>query len=301
MLRPKRRAAPTVFVDNGTIPEDTSAEERSISDEENLLIESEDDVCGSVNSSSEEEAKPVTKNTKPTSTVKPVEKKVIAKPTVGEKKVVAKPAEKKIVARIASEKKVVSKDTVGEKKVAIKSTATKKVASKPVSTTTSESTKDSPKKSMRAFRLDIESISPQGSSPRVNTKKIKAATYNSATPIQAARKIAPVIYAAKVSVSSVSSYTFNIQEIIGGDAVSDKKFCYTCESTSEGGAATHIIKPKTKKVAKKVTEQVGAVKKAPKNQHPSVEKKEVPVRTNVKKLVTKEVKKAPVKKVASAK
>lgn len=42
-----RRAKPTVFIDDGSIPKDTSAEEKSISNEEKLLNESYSDISDS--------------------------------------------------------------------------------------------------------------------------------------------------------------------------------------------------------------------------------------------------------------
>lgn len=241
MSRPKRRAAPTVFIDDGTIPDDTSADERSLSNEEELLNKSNDDLCDSVTLSSEEE-QPVAKTKTVSTTKAPVAK--TTKPPV--------------------------KKSAPLKEIEI---------AKPV-------------KTVRTFKLLVNTIVPQGTSPKINVKKITILEYETATPIQAARKMGPTIYTAKIGQTIVNTvYVFDIQEVIP-DIETEKTFSYICESTFTDGDVTHVIKPKTKKTEKSsVTKGVAPITKEKKEvsvkTYPPIEKKKVPTRVNVKQLTPK--------------
>lgn len=229
--RPKRKAAPTVFVDDGTIPEDTSIDEKSISNEDDLLKDSGEDYSDSA-PSEEEPPKKIAATTKAEST--------------------------------------------GKKTI------------KPLP-------KESAVKKARTFKLLVNTITPQGSSPKINVKKISILEYETATPIQAAKKMGPTIHAAKIGKAQNTVYVFDIQEVT--TPTDQKTFSYICESVVAPDESTkHTIKPKTKKNTPTKDTSVPVVKKAVANQHPIVPKKSVPTRANAKQLIDREQKPFQVRK-----
>lgn len=124
----------------------------------------------------------------------------------------------------------------------------------------------------------LNTISCIAPTPRYNSKKIKRTEYEATTPIQAARKIGPAIYAARITNNSMDVYVYNfdIQEILAnkGENAVEKRFSYTCETTVSGESAKHIVKPKPKKrTIKKELENIEKPSLPPIQSFPVVQKK----------------------------
>jgi hypothetical protein len=274
MIRPKRKAAPTVFIDNGIIPEDASHEDKSISNEDELLKETYSDVSG------EDDSKESSGSADEVPTK--ITKKGVTKPVKESIKEPIKAATKKIVT--TKPESTVKKPTKNNTNDVVEETEENEKPAKNIKPT-------------RKFKLLPETIASQGSTPKINIKL----EYETSTPIQCARQIAPIIYAANLTTQKSPStfrYVFTVQEVTS--LLNPKNFSYVSESTinlpPEGkGEVKHVVKPQTK-----ITKNAGKAEKATKNtenvpstitrekreseNRPVIEKKSVPTRTNVKKL-----------------
>jgi hypothetical protein len=310
MIRPKRKAAPTVFIDNGIVPDDASHDDKSLSNEDELLKDTYSDVSGEDNNTEEDsDVDEVPVKVASIKHIKEVAKKGITKKEVT-KNIVKNSPTTKAESTVSSACNAEPKSLKGNKTTkTVKSNNTNDVieeVEKPVKNI----------KSTRKFKLLPETIIAQNSTPKVNVKLVKKIEYETSTPIQCARQIAPIIYAAKITsgksskndVLSTFRYIFTIQEVTSPS--NPKSFSYICESivtsNDEGKSdVKHLIKPQTKTTKKAETiaknaENVSVVnssitkEKRESENLPVIEKKSVPTRTNVKKLTPakkKEVKK----------
>jgi hypothetical protein len=216
MHRPKRKAAPTVFVDNGVIPPDESFEDKSIENESDLLKSTESDVCSG--SYTEEDAIVVNKTKNNT------------------------------------------KNNANADEVSVK------------------------KKNLRVFQLIPESVIEQSPTLKITlTKKIKDTQYTAPTALQAAKQIAPILYARKKPQTGIFtfSYMFTIEEI----CEIPKKFTYVTE---------HIVDPHTNEVTHNVKAKPKTIQKPDKNEVkfiPTIERPPLPtVKANIgkKRVPTKD-------------